>query len=491
MTEKPLPNNREAERSVLGAILLDNSKLAEVSAALSSGDFFLGDHQTIFRAMLALGDASSPIDLTTLHHALENKGQLVAAGGLGYVAQLMDGQPRVSNLSHYCQIVHEKAQLRHLLHKAAEIQRRILSGDVAPADLAGDLELAAKHASNGKPKTGAKYLEDFRLSDFLTADFPVPTHLVEQLIPAHGTGLIVALPHRLKSYFTTALALAATRAGTKIMGLLEVQRPVRTYIAQLEDWPGEVQARIQRFMLTEQFQGCEPENIRVLPRTPNNTDFNLPDEGWYQALLARVAEFKADLVIIDVVRRIFRGDINSPKETAAFLEQVDRLRSATDCSVLLVHHENKKGEEIMTAGAGSYNLPGWANVMIQFKRKTTEGNVTRVEIEVDNKLAQSPEPMRMSLDFGSAHPVQIETLDEGVGLDELRERLQGEFTVRDVMEALDIHKTNAYRRMKKWELAGHIERVSKGNAGRRGGLARYRLAEGADIGAIASIRHVN
>lgn len=308
----------------------------------------------------------------------------------------------------------------------------------------------------------------YSLPDFLCAEFPTPEHLIEGLIPRGGTILLVALPHRMKSWFTTALALGSSSAGMILGGKVEVKKPVRTLLIQVEDFPGVLQWRMRELIRSIP---CEPANVRVIPRC----GLNLPDEKWYQQLLRETQEFKADHVIMDVVRRIFRGDINSPQDTAQFLEHIDRLREATDCAVTLVHHENKKDAEIMQASAGSYNLPGWANVMIQFKRKTQEGHITHVEIEVDNKLAQSPEPMRMVLNLASENPIVLENVEDSTGLTEARDQLGNEWTVRDLAEVLGVHKANAIRRLKKWMATNNVEKLSGGKKGRQGGLARYRF----------------
>jgi KaiC/GvpD/RAD55 family RecA-like ATPase len=466
--EKTLPNNIEAERSVLGAILLDNGAIAGALKHVSSGDFFYPHHKKIFACMLRLTETTQPIDLVTLCEALFQGGELDSIpGGAGGISSLTDGMPKVSNVEHYAKIVRAKAQLRTIIHLTHNLQQNAFEGDADPDVISGKLRSAMTDSAPMKVVGGNGHLS-YSLHEFLAAQFPPPDHLVEGVIPRGGTVLIVALPHRLKSWFTTALAIGCTRAGM-VLGKLEVKKPVRTLLVQVEDFPGQLQWRIGELLKTQAFNDCESENVRIIPRC----GLNLPDEAWYQNLLREVQNFKADHVIMDVVRRIFRGDINSPKDTAAFLEQVDRLREATDVTTTLVHHENKKDAEIMTAAAGSYNLPGWANVMIQFKRKTQEGHVVHVEIEVDNKLAQSPEPMRMVLDLSSELPLRIEPLEDGVGISEAMDRLGPEWTVRDLAEALEVHKSNAQRRLKKWMAMGKAEKIVGGKRGRAGGLARY------------------
>ena len=465
-----LPQNIDAERSILGAILLDNNALAIAAEKLNSGDFFHNHHQKIFHAMLAMRAQQHPIDLVTLTEYLQKERQLEIAGGAAYISQIMDGVPSVSNVGHYVSIVKDKARLRTIIDRANAIQREAFD----PAATVDEIEkkLRANAASTAATNGNGCHFESYFLDDFLAAKFPVPEHLVEGVIPRGGTVLIVALPHRMKSWFTTSLALACTRAG-EALGKLNVNRPVRTLLMQMEDFPGELQYRIGQLAMSRQFLDSDPKALKIVPRC----QFNLPDEAWYQELLREVTEFRADVVVLDVVRRIFRGDINSPKDTTAFLEAIDRLRDATGCAVVLVHHENKKGEDLMTASAGSYTLPSWANVMIKFSRKTEEktadGNITRVELEIDNKLAPSPEPMRMVLDFSQSDPVRMELLEDGTGFIDAIEGLNQEWTVKDLAEVLDVHKSNAHRRLKKWIKLGKVEKVSSGKRGRMGGLARY------------------
>lgn len=420
--------------------------------------------------MQAMHAKQQPIDLVTLTEFMHAEKTMGLAGGPAYISQLMDGVPHVTNVEHYVQIVKEKSRLRSIIKTAHSVELAAFD----PSATADTIEamLRTNVASQSANGNGHHRLKSYFLDDFLAEKFPVPEHLVEGVIPRGGTVLIVALPHRMKSWFTTSLALACTRSG-EALGKLNVVRPVRTLLMQMEDFPGELQYRIGQLAMSGQFLGCDPKGLKIVPRC----QFNLPDEEWYQELLREVTEFGADVVVLDVVRRIFRGDINSPKDTAAFLEAIDRLRDATGCAVVLVHHENKKGEELMTASAGSYTLPSWANVMIKFARKTeektAEGNITRVELEIDNKLAPSPEPMRMVLDFSQPEPVRMELLEDGTGFNDAIERLGQDWTVKDLAEALDVHKSNAQRRLSKWIKTGRVEKITSGKRGRTGGLARY------------------
>src|SRR5271167_2525018 len=127
--EKPLPSNLDAERSVLGAILLDNNALNAAIENLRPEDFFLDQHRRVFTQMVALGETQQAIDLVTLTEELHRRGDLEASGGAPYLASLADGMPKVSNIEHYARIVKEKALLRNLIHATHKIQQNAFEGE--------------------------------------------------------------------------------------------------------------------------------------------------------------------------------------------------------------------------------------------------------------------------------------------------------------------------------------------------------------------------
>src|ERR1700730_15831710 len=125
---RPLPHNLEAERSILGAVLLDNHSLNAAVEKLRSEDFFLPQHRQIFQRMIQLAEHQQAIDVVTLMDDLSRRGELEAAGGVAYLSQLADGLPRATNVEHYARIVKEKSVLRNLAFSAAAIQEQALAG---------------------------------------------------------------------------------------------------------------------------------------------------------------------------------------------------------------------------------------------------------------------------------------------------------------------------------------------------------------------------
>jgi replicative DNA helicase len=112
-----LPANIDAERSILGAILLDKKAYDEAAAlGLTASDFSLDSHRRIYSRMIELAESSRPIDLITLIEELKRHKELEAIGDVGYVSGLMDGVPDRPSIRHYIKIVREKAAQRKLVH---------------------------------------------------------------------------------------------------------------------------------------------------------------------------------------------------------------------------------------------------------------------------------------------------------------------------------------------------------------------------------------
>jgi replicative DNA helicase len=119
--EKGLPHNLEAERSVLGAIMLDNGLLNQAIEFLKADDFYLGSHRSVFQHMLNLSEKSKAVDFITLTDELRRAGQLESVGGAAFISSLIDGVPRLANIEYYARIVQERATLRNLIKRSHAI----------------------------------------------------------------------------------------------------------------------------------------------------------------------------------------------------------------------------------------------------------------------------------------------------------------------------------------------------------------------------------
>ena len=168
--ERTLPHNLEAEKSVLGAILIHNDAFNHAAELIDSRDFFRDAHRRIFDKMVALSERNDAIDLVTLKEELRRSGELDEVGGPAYIASLADGVPRSANVEHYARIVKEKATLRNLIHSA----NRILA-DAYQAEEDADLildgaEKAIFEIAEDRIREGFVPLRDLVQSSFATIE---------------------------------------------------------------------------------------------------------------------------------------------------------------------------------------------------------------------------------------------------------------------------------------------------------------------------------
>src|ERR1700676_4132258 len=111
-----LPANVEAERSILGAILLDNLAYNEAAEHLKRENFSLDSHRRVFTRMVDLAESSRPIDMITLVEELDRRKELEAIGDGGCISVWVGGVPDRPSIEHYIKIVRDKALLRGLIH---------------------------------------------------------------------------------------------------------------------------------------------------------------------------------------------------------------------------------------------------------------------------------------------------------------------------------------------------------------------------------------
>src|SRR4030095_1421137 len=157
--ERTLPNNLEAERSILGAILLDDKAMFTAQELLRKEDFYFEGHRRIFEKMFTLTASSRPIDLITLKEELQRTDELESAGGAAYLASLTDGLPLAANIEHYVNIVREKATLRRLIQISSEVMSRGDQSEDSPQQILEDVERAIFQIANQQFRTGFQTID--------------------------------------------------------------------------------------------------------------------------------------------------------------------------------------------------------------------------------------------------------------------------------------------------------------------------------------------
>ncbi|HWZ31251.1 MAG TPA: replicative DNA helicase [Bryobacteraceae bacterium] len=137
---KGLPANLDAERYVLGSVLLNDSVYLQIAGSLDPDDFSLEKHRRIFARMKDLYDRGEKIDRVTIADELIKSGQLESIDGLSYLISLDDGLPEIANLESYVRIVKDKSVLRRLIFSAQKLIDRCLIGEEEPDEILSSAE---------------------------------------------------------------------------------------------------------------------------------------------------------------------------------------------------------------------------------------------------------------------------------------------------------------------------------------------------------------
>ena len=138
--EKGLPTNVDAERFVLGSILLDDALYVQAAGTLEADDFSLESHRRIFKRMGELQERGEKIDRITVANELMKFNELEACDGLSYLVSLDDGLPQIPNLDSYVRIVQNNAVLRRIIFASQHMMNRCLAGEEEPDQILAGAE---------------------------------------------------------------------------------------------------------------------------------------------------------------------------------------------------------------------------------------------------------------------------------------------------------------------------------------------------------------
>ena len=121
------PQSVEAEQSVLGGLLLDNTAWDRISDIVSETDFYRADHRLIFQHIMLLIEANRPADVLTVAESLERSAKLEEAGGQAYLGSLSMNTPSAANIRRYAEIVRDRSVLRRLISTSDDIATSALN----------------------------------------------------------------------------------------------------------------------------------------------------------------------------------------------------------------------------------------------------------------------------------------------------------------------------------------------------------------------------
>lgn len=210
-----LPMNLDAERSLLASIVIDsgspNAAMKAARESLIPDDFFLEQNRRIFRNMLLLEAAGKPIELVSILESLNQNRELEAAGGPAYIASLLNGMPRLSNVAYYAKVVKEKSRLRQIIYQTQKLQDDAVAGYASADEISTQMESFAKQPTRGD---NPAVIVDFH--ELLALPLPEPQWMIEPLLTRSGTMMLYSWAGWGKSYIATELAFSLA-VGTEVI----------------------------------------------------------------------------------------------------------------------------------------------------------------------------------------------------------------------------------------------------------------------------------
>lgn len=232
--ERALPNSAEAERAILGAILLDNALIAQAVAELRPEDFYIPSHRRIFMAMVTLSEMRIEIDPVLIGEELRKENALEAVGGISFITNLTYGLPHSTNIAHYSKIVRDKSTLRKLIKAAHKITQLSVDEEDSTEEVlaqASDLIFKLSLESQIESKSTARDYREVGIVVSETFDrwqagdsVSVPTQIPELDARLNYGGLasgdLVVIAARTsfgKSALALQIALSSARSGIPVL----------------------------------------------------------------------------------------------------------------------------------------------------------------------------------------------------------------------------------------------------------------------------------
>jgi hypothetical protein len=374
--DRPPPHDMEAERAVLGAVLLRPELIHEAGEFVTADDFYRGAHRLIWRAMLSLDADRLAIDLLTIAARLREQGNIDDVGGQAYIASLIDGVPRSTNASHYARIVRDLARKRRALQAITLARDRLVEGDGEPGEVLAELGAAAKDDRDQSVPT-------FRRAEDVITD-PPQHAIVDDLIYPGCVTVLAGASGSGKTFLALSIAAAVSQGRPWFGG--SSQTGTVAYVGFEGDAIG---ARL----LALQQAGQALEHLTIMrahdPISPvidrDRQERPSPGELGVAAALDRLrAELARDgrppvrLIVIDTVRASLAGSEDSSEHVSAYLRAVRRLAARVpDAGVLLVHHTGwQDGQDPKRRERGSSALRGNVDLTLLLETGEPDGEGT-------------------------------------------------------------------------------------------------------------------
>src|SRR3954470_18324126 len=177
--ERALPNSAEAERAILGAILLDNGLVSQAIELLKPEDFYVPSHRRIFVAMIALFERGSEINPILIGEELKKENSVESVGGISFITNLTYGLPHAANIINYAKVVRGKSLLRRLIKTASKITNEASEEEDEPEIILDHAEHAIFELADERIRQGFMHVK------------PIAEQLLEKVQEMEGRAAVL------------------------------------------------------------------------------------------------------------------------------------------------------------------------------------------------------------------------------------------------------------------------------------------------------------
>jgi replicative DNA helicase len=177
--ERALPNSAEAERAILGGVVLDNGLISQAIELLRPEDFYVPSHRRIFVAMIALFERGAEINPILIGEELKKENALESTGGISFITNLTYGLPHSTNIAHYAKVVRGKSMLRLLIKASNKITQEALEQEDEPEIILDHAEQAIFQLADERVRQGFVHVK------------PVAEQLLEKIQEMEGRAAVL------------------------------------------------------------------------------------------------------------------------------------------------------------------------------------------------------------------------------------------------------------------------------------------------------------
>ncbi len=361
------PHSLEAERSVLGGLMLEDRAWDSIAALITAEDFYRNDHRVIFRCMSDLAEQNKPLDIVTISESLDNVNELTNIGGIAYLSELASSTPTASNIKAYAEIVVERATVRNLISVAHEIAdsgfNPLGRGANELIDLAESrvFKIGDNRPSRGGPlavkplltKAVQRIDELFQTKGALTGLSTGFREVDEMTMGLQKGDMIVVAgrPSMGKTSFAMNIAESAVISGEKPVLVFSMEMPADSLIMRMLSSLGRIdQSKIRSGQLGDEDWPRLTSAVTLLNDKPllvDDTAALSPNEIRSRARRVVREYGELGLIVVDYIQlmEITGGSENRATEISEISRSLKGIAKEFDCPIIALSQLNRGLEQ--------------------------------------------------------------------------------------------------------------------------------------------------